>query len=74
MQHSDITSTPNASNCTKAAINQSGPSTSVRNDTSHHVHQVHPSTSTHASTSSSVASPSDVTSTKWRYDTVFPIL
>jgi hypothetical protein len=60
MHHSDITSTPNTSNCSKAGVNQqSSPSTSVRNDTS-----------THATSSSSVASPSDVTTTKRRYDAV----
>jgi hypothetical protein len=56
MQHSDITSTPNASNCTQAGLNQSS-STSIANNTSvHDVH--HNSASTHSSTSS-VASPSD---------------
>ncbi len=56
IQHSDVSSTPNASNCTNVGLNQSD-----TNNTS--VHGVHSTTSsTHASTSS-VASPSDVTST-----------
>jgi hypothetical protein len=65
MQHSEISSTPNASNCT----NQSD-RTSITNNTSvHGVHHNSTTISTHANTSN-VASPSDVSSTKRKYDAV----